>query len=452
MSLYNNIIPDFEKTDGWELYDSDLACEYTQCFDEGLDVDEHKSLFDAISKLPPSEIKSQFGNTLFELVGTLKTKPDYKYEEPSELSEIKKLTSPTPALPKLEPDTLPDKLHGAWLGRICGCLLGKTVEGIRTNELVPFLKETGNYPMHRYILRSDITDEICEKYRFGFKNKDYADEISAMVPDDDTNYTVIGQLIINKYGRDFTPEDVAKAWLELQPKKAYCTAERVAYKNFTNGILPPFSAVYKNPYREFIGAQIRADYWGYINPASPEEAADMAFRDASISHIKNGIYGEMFVAAMLAAAAVTDDIELIIKTGLSQIPRTSRLFEAVEDVLCRFKNGDNKESVFSYIHTLYDEHTSYGWCHTIPNAMIVAASLLYGNKDYRSSVCSAVETGFDTDCNAATVGSVLGMALGKSAIPEDFSAPICDTLCTTIFGVGTLKISDCAKNTLTHIK
>lgn len=444
---YANITPDYSTVDGWELYDDDLLCEYKQCLDEGLDISEYESLFKEVASLPKSEIRKELGETLFKLVGTLKTVSDFKYNEPSLLEEIKKLQTPAPALPKLRKDLFEEKLQGAYLGRICGCLLGKTVEGIRSEELIPFLKETGNYPMHRYILRSDITDEICEKYRFGFKRTVYADEINGMVPDDDTNYTVLSQLIVEKYGMDFTPRDVAKAWLKLQPKGAYCTAERVAYCNFSTGYMPPLSAIYKNPYREFIGAQIRADYWGYINPGKPEKAADTAFKDACISHIKNGIYGEMLVAAMISAAASTDDIELIIETGLSQIPNTSRLFEAVTYVLNCFKNGETREAAIRHIHSLYDEHTSYGWCHTIPNAMIVTAALLYGEKDYRKSVCMAVEAAFDTDCNAATVGSVLGMALGKAAVPEDFLAPVNDTLYTTIFGTPSVNITATANKT-----
>ena len=84
--------------------------------------------------------------------------------------------------------------------------------------------------------------------------------------------------------------------------------------------------------------------------------------------------------------------------------------------------------------------------------MIVAASLLYGNGDYGKSICMAVETGFDTDCNGATVGSILGMANGIESIPKCWTNPINDTLNTSIFGVGTVKISGRAELTMKHIK
>ena len=83
--------------------------------------------------------------------------------------------------------------------------------------------------------------------------------------------------------------------------------------------------------------------------------------------------------------------------------------------------------------------------------MIVIASLLYGNGDFGKSICMAVETGFDTDCNGATVGSILGMAFGESSIPKYWTAPIKDTLHTSIFGIGTVKISERVKLTMKHI-
>lgn len=337
-------------------------------------------------------------------------------------------------------------------GRICGCMLGKTVEGIHTDELIPFLKETGNYPMHRYILFSDLDKVDTNKYKYAFRGRCFADTINGMPVDDDTNYTVLYQEIIKKYGKDFTPFDVSRAWLAYQPKAAYCTAERVAFCNFVKGYEPPQSAVYKNPYREWIGAQIRADYFGYINPGNPELAAEMAWRDASISHTKNGIYGEMFVAAMLAVAAETKNIKDIILGGLAQIPHTSRLHEDIMLVVDGFENGVSQSECFKNIHEKYNEHSAHGWCHTISNAMIVAASLLYGGGDYGKSICMSVEAGFDTDCNGATVGSILGMANGIESIPEYWVKPINDTLHTSIFGINRVKISDRVKLTLEHIK
>jgi ADP-ribosylglycohydrolase len=271
-----------------------------------------------------------------------------------------------------------------------------------------------------------------------------------MPADDDTNYTVLANLLIEKYGRDFTPRDVSKLWLESQSIVNYCTAERIAFRNFINGFWPPYSAVYKNPDREWIGAQIRGDYFGYINPGDPELAAEMAWRDASISHVKNGIYGEMFVAAMLAYAAVNDSMEEIILGGLSQIPAQSRLYEAITSLVNDFHKGVGEAECFRKIHALYDENIDHCWGHTVPNAMIVTAALLYGGGDYGKTVCMAVQTGFDTDCNGATAGSVLGMKIGAGGIPEYWTRPLNDCLETSISGSGNVKITDMVKATLKH--
>lgn len=449
----DEIKPDYEGLHKWEYYPADAETEYRQCCDEGLEAEPYKELFAGIQAMPRGEAQKQFGDALFGLVCSLKTREDYKYNEPSDLEGIKSLRKAYPLSVKPQKEGDYDKVYGAWMGRICGCMHGKPVECVRTNVFIPFLKETNNYPLTRYIYRSDLTDEICEKYSaFPFKEKVYADEINRMPWDDDTNYVVLNQSIIEKYGKNFTAEDVAKSWLEYQKKDAYCTAERVAFRNFVNGYKPPYSATYKNPYREWIGAQIRADYYGYIFPGDPEKASEAAFKDASVSHVKNGIYGEMFVAAALAVAACTDNTIDIIKCALSYVPATSRFYEEVSSVVEKYENGATKEEVFAYIHDCYDEYSGYGWCHTNPNAMIVVASLLYGNGDYGKSICLAVETGFDTDCNGATVGSIFGMAHGIKAIPEYWTKPINDTLETLVFGVGTVKISDRVRLTLEHVK
>ena len=445
--------PQYANVPEYESYSAALETEYRQCLDEGLDVTGYADLFSAAAKMPAGEEKEKIADVLFDIVLNAARREGYAYEEPSGYAEIVRLRKaydfPARRPGKAE---LKEKLLGAWTGRACGCLLGKPVEGARTDELVPFLKRTGNYPMHRYILNSDLTDEIVADYKFGFGGRCYADTVDGMPVDDDTNYTVLAQELIERRGRDFAPQDVAQLWLDSQPKSAYFTAERVAFCNFVKGYAPPASAMYKNPYREWIGAQIRGDYFGYINPGDPAAAAEMAFRDACISHRKNGIYGEMFASAMLACAAVTDSIEDIIRGGLAQIPATSRLYEAVNKVIAEHGAGVPAEECFARIHAAYDEHDLHGWCHTIPNAMIVAASLLYGEGDFGKSVCLAVQTGFDTDCNGATVGSVLGMRGGIKSIGAEWAAPLNGKLHTSIFGLGTVLLKARAEMTLRHIE
>lgn len=443
---------DYNNVDALNRYPSDMMAEYKQSLEEGLDVEKYKLLFEAVAGLEDGKYKTRLSDVVYEMVINAPLRTDYKYNEPLNLEEIKTLRKPfgfDSSMPKA--DTFRKKLLGAWTGRACGCLLGKPIECIRSDELIPLLKETGNYPMNRYILSSDITDEVCSHYKFGLKNKPYADTVDGMPVDDDTNYVALAQQIIEDYGRDFDSRDIATAWMKYQSVFSYFTAERIAFVNFINCIEPPASAIYKNVCREWIGAQIRGDYFGYINPGNPEKAAEMAFKDASISHIKNGVYGEMFVSAMIACAAVTDSIDNIILGGLAQIPSTSRLYEAVMKIYDGFKNGVTVDECFDIIHAEYDEHTDHGWCHTISNAMIVTAALLYGGGDFGKSICCAVGMAFDTDCNGATVGSILGMRNGIDGIDDYWKKPVNGKIHTSIFGIGTLDIEKAVDKTIEHL-
>lgn len=448
------ILPLYSEQHRWESYAEMLLTEYRQSIEEGIDIQSYKNLFEAVYQMPKNEYKAKIADILFELIRTSPKIADYPYDEPSALEEIQRKSKgslqPLTAS-KIDEKRLKNKITGAWYGRICGCLLGKPIEGIHTDELHPLLKETNNYPLHRYLLNSDLSENIFDKYKFRLRDRCYADVIRCAPADDDTNYTVLAQVIIEEYGKNFQPYDVAKAWVDYQPKKAYFTAERVAFCNFVNGFAPSDSAIYKNPFREWIGAQIRGDYFGYINPGNPKLAAEMAWRDASISHVKNGIYGEMFVAAMLAQAAVTDNIEEIILAGLAQIPSKSRLHEAIEHLIAAHRDGLPQAQCFSEIHRKFNEHDEHDWCHTISNALIVTGALLYGKGDFGKSICMAVETGFDTDCNGATVGSILGMRNGIEGIEKKWTEPVNGLLETTIFGIGKISIEECIAKTLKQI-
>ena len=447
------VFPDYEGLNDWEFYSDDLQTEYRQLEEEGADVSEYKELFESVFKLKRNRHKEKMGDILFEMSLNMPQRKDYPYQEPSDLEGIRTLRKKYDISGQIpEGNVLREKIAGAWNGRLAGCLSGKPVEGMRSYELQTFLKETGNYPMTRYMVHADVTEELIKKLNWGIDHAyAYADRVECAPVDDDTNYTVLCQKIVDEFGKNFTSQDVARSWVKYQPKDAYCTAERVAFKNIILGYNPPDTAIHQNPYREWIGAQIRADYFGYINPGNPERAAEMAWRDASISHTKNGIYGAMFVAAMIACAAVCKDIEEVIEGGLAQIPSTSRLYEAVRNILKQYRDGVSGKKVFSGIANRWDENDWHCWTHTISNAEIVVAALLFGEDDYSKSVGMAVQMGFDTDCNGATVGSIMGMKNGLSSIPQAWLKPLNGKLETSIFGVNTIEIDKLIEKTLEHI-
>ena len=422
-----------------------------QSMDEGLDVENLKDVFEAVSKMKRTEHKEAICDTLFNIVCESKTREDFKYNEPSSLEEIIKLRKKYQIKKiRLSRKVLEKKIQGAWFGRICACMLGKPIECLWKEDIWKILESSDNFPLNRYIKTTDIKEDM--KHVGWILNRPFIDKINGFAPyDDDTNYMVLAYEVIKRFGREFTSANMAKAWQDLQPKEAYCTAERRAFINFTNRFSPPNSATYKNVYREWIGAQIRGDYFGYINPQNPEMAAKMAFNDASISHIKNGIYGEMWASAMIACAFSTNSMEDIIRSGLAQIPYTSRLYERVSAVLDWYKSGMSSEECFNKIYEEWNDHNTFDWCHTISNAMIVATCLLYGEGDYSKSICMAVQAGFDTDCNGATVGSILGITNGIDGIDKKWIEPFNDTLQTTLFGYDMVKISEMAKKTLEHI-
>lgn len=444
--------PDYPSLHPWELYSEELMVEFRQSREEGIDIDEYEELFKAVSHLPGGEYKERIADVMFDIVSRTPLKKDYEFDEPSELDEIKMCRGTVPEKRSVDKSRLRDKIAGAWYGRICGCFLGKPVEGVRNPELGILLRETENYPMHRYIKRSDLSDELLGRVGSWLGKNMYADISECAPADDDTNYTVLYQELIEKYGRDFTSKNVADIWLDRQPKNAYCTAERAAFCNFVKGFAPPASAEYKNPYREWIGAQIRGDYFGYINPGDPETAADMAYRDACVSHTKNGIYGEMFISALISEAAVENDIRKAILSSLNFVPQRSRFIRSVMTVVNDFDGGVSENECFSKIHSRWDEHEGHDWCHVLSNIEIVTAALLYGGGDYTKTVCRAVQTGFDTDCNAATAGSVIGMMKGISAVGREWTDPIHGKLDTQIFGVGKVNIDDRIELTLKHIE
>lgn len=405
----------------WETVGDELK----QLRDEGRDVSGLESLAEAVRAEPDPGVRERLAHIFYESASKRGVAAGYPYIEPSDYDSILR-ARPRKRFAERRADGDPDKIYGAWLGRCAGCLLGKPVEGKTRGEIVGMAKESGNYPVRRY----------------------FEDGVREMPNDDDTDYTMAALYTVERFGRGFTSADVAEVWTSLIPAAAVFTAERAAYRNILCGADASAAARAYNPWREWIGAQIRADLYGYICPGDPEEAAGLAYKDAALSHVKNGIYGAMFVAAMLAAAAVTRDVDGIIDAGLGEIPEKCRLSAGIRAVREKFAGTDDYNDVIEYIHSEYDERDPHRRVHVIPNAEIVVTALHYGKADPAKTISIAVEAAFDTDCNGATSGSVAGMICGAGRLPRSFAAPLGDTIRSQMAGFDRSSIRDLAERTL----
>lgn len=150
----------------------------------------------------------------------------------------------------------------------------------------------------------------------------------------------------------------------------------------------------------------------------------------------------MFCAAMIAAAFTEKDPRRIVDAGLSQIPKNSRLAEAVRKAVSFAEIAETETELARYI---WEAFGSYHHVHTINNAALCVAAIVFGKGDFDKSVSAAVLGGWDTDCNGATVGSVMGAMLGAERIPNKWKAPLHDTLYSSIPDFHPVKISECAK-------
>jgi len=422
----------------------DLRTERRQLAEEGRNTVGVNEEFVRLlaSDCPEDAAFQEAANALLDKASLLPARRDYPYVEPSDLEGIRaqRPSGPRRLTLGLCEATRRSRIQGAWLGRCAGCLLGKPIEGIRRPKLRALLGRAGCREITDYLWR---LPGLCdEDYRdAGFAHLLNWRNTAAMPEDDDTNYTVTGMALVKAKGIGFSPEDMADFWMANIPILHTCTAERVAYHNFVNNIEPPRSAVVRNPYREWIGAQIRADFFGYVALSRPELAAELAWRDACISHVKNGIYGEMWVAAMLAAAPGETDLRKVIDIGLSEIPAKSRLAEGIRDVLNWHAAETPYAEAVEHIHRRWDENQAHDWCHTVSNAQIVAMGLLYGEGDFEKAITRAVFPCFDTDCNGATVGSIMGMMLGVEALPAKWTNVMNDTIHTGLAGYQVSRIS-----------
>ncbi|MEW2298829.1 ADP-ribosylglycohydrolase family protein [Streptomyces sp. NPDC006655] len=326
--------------------------------------------------------------------------------------------------------------HAAWLGRAVGCLLGKPVEKLPLHAVRDLARATGNWPLNRYFTARGVPAELLSAHPWNRRSAptSLAENIDGMPEDDDLNYPLLDLLLLQRHGKDFTTTDVAALWLDELPAGRTFTAERVAYRNLLSGVEPPGTARHRNPFREWIGALIRADVHGWTNPGDPGAAAEQAHRDATLTHTANGVYAAMFTAAVIATAATgTHDVHACLRSGRSVVPPHSRLAHAVDHAIRLAGTHADFDTVVDALHAVHSP--THHWVHAIPNTALLAAALTHADGDFSGSVTRAVSGGWDTDSNGATAGSVAGLLAGDpDALPDRWTAPLKNRLATSVAG------------------
>lgn len=335
-------------------------------------------------------------------------------KEPDDLNKILSLRpqGPRKLWNNFREEEYLEKVEGALLARMAGCILGANVESWSIEEMESWAKYSGDaFPPINYWSRTRNPGVIR------YSKCDYTeytkDNIKYVPVDDDIAYTLLGLLIAEEYGLDFTTEDVGKAW-EKYLSYAY-TAELVTLNNLRKGLEINIAAEVDNPYCQWIGGDIRSDPWAYIAPGLPEKAAQMAYRDAYLSHRRNGIFGAMFFSAAQSAAFSLEEPLEAIKIGLTEIPEQCNLAKAIRWSLNECKNIKNYKDARAAVD---DKFKGMSPVHTINNACLVVFGLSIGGTDVTKVLSETVAMGLDNDCTAATAGSIVGAIVGKKGVPS----------------------------------
>lgn len=304
-----------------------------------------------------------------------------------------------------------NKLMGCWLGKNIGGILGAPFEGKRQINNVEFYIQDmkGNPPAN-----------------------------------DDLDLQLVFLNAVERFGSNVNASILGEYWL------SFITPDWVEYgagkNNLRMGLVPPLSGYIGNPYKDSCGCFIRSELWACLAPGNPEIAVRYAYEDAIVDHSEEGLYGEVFCAAVQSAAFVENDRYRLIDIGLSYIPEQCGVARGIRAAIASYKAGvsfiEARKNVltevpgffgaqFTPLKNLAEDvpNGNPGW-DAPSNIGIMVIGWLYGENDFGRSLCIAVNCGEDADCSAATLGATLGIILGADGIPEKWIEPIGDKINT----------------------
>lgn len=295
---------------------------------------------------------------------------------------------------KINLETYRDKVLGCWTGKNIGGTLGAPFEwDNKVNNVTFYTQELGGKPE---------------------PNDDLDLQLIWLLAAEEKGTYNLNERILGEYWLDY----IVGPWNEY----AVCKA------NMRNGLYPPLSGSCNNDkWKNSNGAWIRSEIWACIFPGSPDEAAQFAYYDSCCDHSGDGIYAEIFTAVLESAAFIISDVRELIELGLSKIPADCRVAQSIR-LAC--EHYDKGSDFLTVREAVVKDSEDMGWFQAPVNLGFMIIGLLYGEGDFGKSICLATNCGDDTDCTAGTVGSILGIIYGRSAIPKKWTEPIGESIQT----------------------
>ena len=335
----------------------------------------------------------------------LARRPDWPYDEPDEVEPFLAQV-PQLRLPRYVPSHYQRDVLNSWLGMTAGAALGLPLENLSAQDIAR------RYGQIRTYVR-----------------------LPPATLNDDSSFQVLSLLAAEEHGAEFTAEQLARQWLARMP--IGLTAEGVALANLRRGFKPPQSALVDNPFGEWVGAAMRAEIWGLLAPGRPLLACQYAARDAAISHRGNGIYGALFVAALISIAFVQHDLPELVRSALAFVPPRSRLAELIKRCFAWRAQCANWEDALERYQREYAAYgtTPYSYAHVFPCLAAALLALFYGAGDLGQSMIVGASIGGDTDFAPALAGAILGLWAGEGGLPPQWRTPLRDRFDTLVIGM-----------------
>lgn len=391
-------------------------------------------LDDRLDAIPDSyDLLLGFADELAELP----MRDEWPYNEPSDwpgiLSQMAE-DRPTSVIRELSADDAAARVEAAFLASVCGCILGKPLEIEPTlAELREAFERVGDWPIDDYISERVVTEgKLRGQTDCGWET--FREKIRWVAPDDDINYTIMGMLLLEQHATELTAQHVCEKWFtNLSPGWTWGPERTMLINSAADKLGQSTNHLERwvrvlNPGDELCGAMIRADAYGYACPGDPQLAAELAWRDASWTHRRTGIYGTMFAAAAIATAPVADDPLYIFETAAKFVPQSSRFAQTIYDAIGMVRDADDWMTGYETIHGRYGQ---YGHCRVFQESATLVNTLRFA-QSVGHGICLQVMQGNDTDSYGATAGSILGAYFGPGHLEDRWLAPFNDTIHTTL--------------------